>query len=203
MKQRICRSLPTLSSQDDRRLGFYAALWDEPTVVYDYRPGAKERSNYTEVVRAGAFLDSLKGETEVLATVDHDPGRTFARRSTGELILQEDPKGLFVSCWLPDNDLGNRVLADVKNGTLNGASFRFVPMRERWEGDTCELLAVSLADVCLTDKPAYKATQGEVHVRTSSVKINELFTRLRFVKLKARSINTLLDSRRLNEEKSI
>jgi HK97 family phage prohead protease len=180
MHERHIRTDPTI--REERRLGFYAALFDAPAVVYDFRPGEKQRSDYTEVIRPGAFTDALSGAGEVIANVNHDPGRTFAKRSDGSLLLQEDPVGLYVSCWLPDDPLGNSVLEDVKAGKLDAASFQFTPKNNRWTGDECELLAVNLFDVCLTARPAYPQTKGEVHLRTAD-RLRELFARLMLVKL--------------------
>jgi HK97 family phage prohead protease len=183
---RSIRSQPTI--RDNRRLGWYAAIFDTPTMVYDFRPGEKTRSHYTEVVRPGAFLEALKGQSEVVANIDHDDRRTFARRSTGELLLQEDKVGLYCSTWLPENTLGDAIKADVEKGRLDASSFKFSQEKDRWNGDECELLSFNLHDVCLTDRPAYESTRGEVHLRTFD-RCMELFARLKLVKFKLKRIN--------------
>lgn len=185
MRERSWASGPML--KDSRRLSFYASVFDAPTTVYDYgAPNTTERTAYTEIVRPGAFRESLQGMYEVIANEDHKPDRTFARKSDGSLLIQEDGKGLFCSTWLPENSLGNEILQGVKAGHITGGSFRFQPTVERWtDGPTCELLAVKLADVCITATPAYGATKGEVHVRTAD-RLQELFSRISLVKIKMR-----------------
>lgn len=144
--------------RDGRRLCFYAAVFDTPTVITE--AGKK----FTEVVRPGAFTRSLAAGGDVYACLEHDPAWTFARRSAG-LVLQEDARGLFCSAYLPDSAMGNQVLADVRAGRLPGCSFAFRTLSDRWtEGRAggqlpgCELLAVELVDVCLTKTPAYPGT---------------------------------------------
>lgn len=182
MRQRTTHSRFDLS--DSRRLSFYAAVFDMPTRVMDFKPGAKERSEYTEVVRPGAFADSLASGNEVIANRDHDANRTFARTSDGSLVLQEDPRGLWASAWLPPGELGDDIISGIQSGEITGCSFRFTPTRDRWDGDSCELLAVALADVCVTGSPAYPGT--EVHLRTRS-RLRELLARLALAKWKARA----------------
>ncbi len=188
-RTRSIRSRPTID--ENRRLGFYAALFDEPTTVYDFAPGESERRDYSEIVKPGAFGDALKSTDEIIANVDHDPQKTFAKRSTGELLIQQDPKGLYCSCWLPSDDLGDQIARDIASGSLDGTSFRFAPVKQRWDGVTCELESVSLVDVCLTASPAYKATKGEVHLRTkASNRVNEYLARLELVRTRV-SISTI------------
>lgn len=184
VRLRQSSTTPTLS--DRRRLEFYAAVFDVPAVVTDTMPGVEGKARYTEVVLAGAFSESLAGNREVLANVDHDASRTFARRSDGSLLLQEDPHGLYCSCWLPEDELGDYVLRSVKEGRMTGCSFRFTPVRERWlDGPRCELQAVDLADVCVTAMPAYPDT--EVHVRHDTRKHTDLAVSLfRLAKIRMR-----------------
>ena len=174
---------------DNRRVTFYASVFDQPTQVFDFKPGESVRSDYTEVVRPGSFTDTLAENRDVIANVDHDPGMTFAKRSDGSLLLQQDGHGLFASAWLPEGELGDGIINDIANGTITGASFRFKERSFRTEGDTVELLAVELEDVTLarSAKPAYPGT--EVHLRTKS-KAREWLTRLRLVEFKQRRLNT-------------
>lgn len=172
---------------ENRRLTFYAAVFDEPTVVKDFRPGGKERSEYTEVVRPGTFTEALRGQGEVIANVDHDRLRTFARRSDGTLIMQEDPHGLFCSAWIPEDPVGESIITGIGDGTLTGCSFKFQPTKERWAGDTCELLSVELIDVCVTGRPAYPGT--DIKLRTRDV-LADLLTRLRLVKIRNKILHT-------------
>lgn len=172
--------------QERRRLTFYAAVFDEETTIHERDQGG-QLVTYTEVIRPGAFSAALATDDEVIANLDHDPARTFARRSDGSLLLQEDPHGLFASAWVPEGEFGDSILADVLSGKLDGCSFRFGPVKSRTTNGVVERLQVTLADVCLTAFPAYDGT--EVHVRNKALqRVNFLFTKLRLLKIKARQV---------------
>ncbi len=172
--------------RENRRLTFYAAVFNEEIQVFDYAEPYKQRMNYREVLLPGSFHDTLKSDTEVVANIDHDKRRTFAKSSSGDLLLQEDEHGLFATCYLPKNKLGDEVYRDVENGKLNGASFMFATRSAKWvDGQLplCNLQSVILDDVCLTDNPYYPGT--EVHLRSNN-HWDDFFRRLRICKLKAK-----------------
>lgn len=165
-----------------RRLTFYAAVYDEPAKIREYDEQGKIRT-YKEVILPGAFTDTLASGNEVLATIDHDANQTYARLSDGSLVIQDDPHGLFCSCWLPDNDIGNKVYELVQAGRIYGCSFRFYPMEDRTQGDTVARAKVKLADVCVALKmpPAYLGT--DVHLRTAN-NMSFLIARYKYAKMK-------------------
>lgn len=173
--------------KDSRRLTFYAATFDQSARVYDRMPGATQPSYYTETIKPGSFKRTIGTSTEVIANVDHDPSLTFAKKSDGTLIMQEDPKGLFCSAWIPETPLGDSIIRDVESGELHGCSFRFEIEKARWVGDSCELEDVILHDVCVTGKPAYDNT--EVHLRTRNV-LKALMAKAGLVKVKSRILHT-------------
>lgn len=170
---------------DNRRLTFYAAVFDQPATVSD-PDGKGGVTTYREVIRPGAFAEALASNAEVIANIDHDPAQTFATRSTGELLLQEDPHGLFASCYLPAGEFGDSILSRVQGGELDGCSFRFTAVESRTEGDVVERLRVTLADVCLTASPAYPGT--EVHLRNKN-RATATRTKLRLLKLRGITLN--------------
>lgn len=182
MRQHQRHQLSRVKVEDRRRVTFYAAVFDTETVINE-RDQAGQLVSYREIIRPGAFAASLAAGDEVLATIDHDPARTWARRSDGTLVVQEDPHGLFCSAWVPDGEFGDRILADVEAGRLDGCSFMFLPQQDRRAGQLVERLAVRLADVCLTGSPAYPGT--EVHLRTD-LRMRQLLARLRLVKVRGR-----------------
>jgi uncharacterized protein len=168
--------------RDDRRLVFYPAVFNVPAVV------TENGETFTEVLRPGMFRRTLADPTaEVIANLEHDPAKTFARRSTG-LILQEDRRGLFASAYLEPSPLNDQILADVRSGKLNGASFQMIDQaggRKRTaptgpnELATDEVTDVVLVDVTLSaGHQVYKATT--VSIRTATV--SDALLRLRLVK---------------------
>lgn len=176
--------------RDSRRLCWYAAVFDVPAMVDDFKPGERQRTKFQEVIRPGAFSRSLQMPGEITGTVNHDRKRTFALRSRGELVLQEDKRGLFVSCCLPENPLGDMILAAAEAGQLQGGSFEsyVVPGGDVWSDDLCEVVNAPLIDVCiaLNDEPAYP-TGEPVRIRMADRHKN-LFRRLKMLRLKLNNI---------------
>ncbi|QEL18536.1 HK97 family phage prohead protease [Limnoglobus roseus] len=182
MKIRTLSSAPEV--RDDRRLVFYAAVFDTPATV------TENGETFSEVIRPGAFRRTLADPAvDVIADLEHDPAKTFARRSTG-LLLQEDPRGLFASAYLPPSALNDQILADVRSGRINGASFQFTDApggRRRTAAagpgglPTDDVTDVTLIDVTLSaGHQVYKATT--VSVRTAGPDLENLFLRLRLAK---------------------
>lgn len=178
---RIRTSHRPIEIRDSRRLCFYAAVFDSETTVCDLMPN-RQRTTFREVVKPGAFRSSLVNNNEVLATIDHDESKTFARRSTGDLILQEDRKGLFASAWIPETPLGDQLIKDVEAELMTGCSFksRIVEGGDIWQGDLCQVVEAPLLDVCITANPAYQATSL---VRMRTEKYKDWFRRIRILNL--------------------
>lgn len=137
---------------------------------------------FQEVIRAGAFRDTLAAPgRDVLALVDHDPGRLLARTSSGTLRLDEDAKGLAFSLDVPDTQLGRDVLALAQRGDLGGMSFAFKIRDEAWPAkNERELRAVDLVEISVVHAwPAY--TQTSVAARSLSQAAVEVARRRRFL----------------------
>jgi HK97 family phage prohead protease len=180
--QRSNRVRPEI--KDSRRLCWYACLFDQPAEITE-RDKNGQLVTYTEIIRPGAFTRTLSEDHAVVGNIDHDNGSSFATTTDGTLLLQEDPKGLFASCWIPEGEAGDAVIQRVLSGELDGSSFRFGSVKSRSNGGTVERLEVTLADVCLTANPAYPQTHGEVHLRSKD-RTAALLSRYRLMKIKAR-----------------
>lgn len=174
---------------DSRRLHWYAAVFDEITTIQERDRNGKVVS-YRESIAPGAFAAALAQGQPVVANIDHDNTRTFATTEDGTLLLQEDGKGLYCSCWLPEGEQFDRIIEDVIAGKLDGASFRFSPVKDRTNGDLVERLQVNLYDCCLTSHPAYPETLNTVYVRTNNERSRILFSRLKLVKIRSKSLHT-------------
>lgn len=134
-----------------RKLSGYAATFGAETRIADF----------TEVIRAGAFTQSLRTQTDILALVDHSPSRLLARTKSGTLRLFEDATGLAFELDVPDTQDGRDVLALAERGDLGGMSFGFrVPSGgDVWQGQRRELIQVDLAEISVVMAwPAYDKT---------------------------------------------
>ena len=140
-----------------RKLVGYAAVFGQETRI----------SDFTEVIRPGAFAASLKGR-DILALVDHDPSRLLARTKSGTLRLEEDSKGLRFELDLPDTTEGRDLLALAERGDIGGMSFGFTVQKggENWNGKRRELRAVTLHEISVVHAwPAYQGTSVEPRAR--------------------------------------
>lgn len=133
-----------------RRLEGYAAVYGAEAEIRDY----------IETIAPGAFRDTLAEGKDILALVDHDPGRLLARTKSGTLKLAEDSRGLHFDISVPDTAVGRDVLVQVERGDLDGASFAFATRAggEHWAGDRRELRSVDLHDISIVSMPAYAGT---------------------------------------------
>jgi HK97 family phage prohead protease len=116
--------------------------------------------SYQERIAPGAFRAALAGD--VLAMLDHDPGKVLGRTRSGTLKLSEDSKGLAFSLDLPDTQAGRDVQALAERGDLGGMSFGFrVPAGgESWQGNTRTLRAIDLREISVVQAwPAYPDTE--------------------------------------------
>lgn len=135
-----------------RRLEGYAAIFNSETRI---------GNRFQEVIKPGAFSASLSATSDILALVDHDPGRVLARTRSGTLRLSEDTRGLAFSFDAPDTTAGRDVLALAERGDLGGMSFGFSVRQggENWQGDRRELRALDLFEISVVSAfPAYPDT---------------------------------------------
>jgi Escherichia/Staphylococcus phage prohead protease len=148
-----------------RRLEGYAATF-----------GAEARiGNFTETIAPGAFAASLAEQNDILALVDHDPGRVLARTRSGTLRLAEDSRGLAFDLDIPSTSNGSDVLALAERGDLGGASFAFTVKRDRWDGERRTLEAVDLHEVSIVSAwPAYNGTVVNARARPDLRGSNEI-----------------------------
>lgn len=142
-----------------RRLEGYAATFGTPAVI---------GGRFTETIAPGAFSGSLRSPSDVLALVDHDPGRVLARTRSGTLRLSEDSRGLAFDLDVPDTAAGRDVLALAERGDLGGMSFGFTALDEQRDADRRELRAVELHEISVVLAwPAYDGTviQARSHIK--------------------------------------
>ena len=153
------RAATELRAAPGRRLEGYAAVFGIPASL----PG------FSETVAPGAFRSSLVAGRDVVALVDHDPGRLLARTSSGTLRLQEDGRGLAFSIDTAPTTLGNDVLELVRRGDVGGCSFAFrvPPGGDHWSAkDRRELRAVELVEISIVLAwPAYAGTTVAARAR--------------------------------------
>lgn len=145
-----------------RRLEGYAALFNVE---------ARIGGDFTETIAFGAFAGSIAGD--VLALVDHDPGRVLARTKSRTLRLSEDNRGLAFDLDVPDTSHGRDVLALAERSDVGGMSFGFsVPDGgDSWTGNQRELRAVTLHEISVVLAwPAYEGTVVNARSREAGLR---------------------------------
>lgn len=139
-----------------RRIEGYAATFNSEARL----------GGFVETIAPGAFRGALAGD--VLAMLDHDPGKVLGRTRSGTLRLTEDNKGLAFSLDLPDTQAGRDVLALAERGDLGGMSFGFVVPKggDSWQGQRRTLRTVALKEVSVVQAwPAYPDTELALRAR--------------------------------------
>lgn len=137
-----------------RKLTGYAAVFNTPAEI----------AGFTEVIKPGAFKDSLTGR-DIVAMVDHKPTKILGRTKSGTLRLWEDKKGLAYEIDLPDTTEARDLLVLAERGDLGGCSFGFtVPQGgQRWaQGKRREITHATLHEISVVHAwPAYSGTSVE------------------------------------------
>lgn len=134
---------------------------------------------FTETIAPGAFREALAGD--VLAMLDHDPGKVLGRTRSGTLRLSEDSRGLAFSLDLPDTQAGRDVLALADRGDLGGMSFGFTVPKggEAWQGNRRSLHRVGLREISIVQAwPAYPDTEIALRSLTAGAEASRRARRL-------------------------
>jgi HK97 family phage prohead protease len=116
----------------------YASTFAQPYEMHDAF-GA-----YSEVVRAGAFGQTLANGADVAYLANHG-GLTMARTASGTLDLSEDSTGLETLARVNEKrgDVRDLVLA-IEDGNVDQMSFGFRVVRQEWSPDYDERAMVEL-----------------------------------------------------------
>ena len=135
------------------RMSGYAAMWDREADGLPFR----------EVIKRGAFADSLGRGDDVFLLVNHDTDQLpLARRSAGTLSVAEDDMGLHVTAELdPANPRAAELASALERGDVDKMSFAFRVAADgstKTEYGVRELRALDLYEVSVVTWPAYNAT---------------------------------------------
>ena len=127
---------------------------------------------YRERCLTGAFSDSLRGDTELRADIEHDPRQILARTRKGTLGFHEDQRGVWATITMPDTPRGRETVEEVRAGNLDGMSitFRRKGVRDRFISDSGgpirEIEKAELRSVTLTSYAAYPQTNDTLILRS-------------------------------------
>jgi uncharacterized protein len=130
---------------------------------------SEDLGGFREMIRPGAFRESLSRGDDIRALVGHDSTMIIGRRSAKTLDIVEDERGLKVEIAVPDTTAGRDLLVSVRRRDLNTMSFGFSTVKDEWartnkDGDVVyrrELIQVDLFEVSAVAFAAYSETSIE------------------------------------------
>lgn len=132
VREGLLRSVPFQLTRADEMdadgltLEGYAAVFGQPTRIDSWE------GLFDESIRKGAFRKSIRERTPVLQ-FDHGRHPLVGSIPIGAIReLREDDQGLYVSARLSDNWLVEPVRDAIRDGCVDGMSFRFTVIREEW-----------------------------------------------------------------------
>ena len=145
---------------------------DKPAMIsglaVPFNAQSEDLGGFREVFKPGAFKESLGGD--IFADIEHDRTKKLARSSKGSLRFVSKRDGLHAEIDIPNTQVGNDALEDVRNGNLDGMSIAFANPQDSWKGKdqniVREIKSAELKAVTLTSFPAYKQTAGTLAERS-------------------------------------
>lgn len=145
-----------------RMLRGYAATFNAKTKIRSWS------GEFEEWLDPGCFAETLAKGTDVRALLEHDYRSLLARTGAGNLILEEDQRGLKFTMNLPDTQLGRDTYENVRVRNFTGMSFGFNPVKMKQDFDEKGRLirvshqSVDLREITITSVPAYPKTSVAV-----------------------------------------
>ncbi len=162
----------TSGSGDGLTFQGYAAVFNRSTTIDSWD------GPFEEIIRQGAFKRTLEERTPVLM-FEHGRHPLVGSMPLGVITTaREDKKGLFIEARLTDNWLIQPVRDAVRDGAVDGMSFRFtVPTDgEKWTErknqnkiDLRELLDINVPELGPVVFPAYEPTTASIRSLVESL----------------------------------
>jgi uncharacterized protein len=156
------------SADGSRTISGYAIRYNEPS---------SDLGGFIEIVAPGAVTDSLKTSPDVLCLRDHKQDILLGRTKAKTLELTEDSSGVRFVCKLPATSQAADLAASIDRGDLDGVSFGFTTVKDKWTSDASgnvirTLLQLQLFEVSPCSFPAYPSTS--VSIRSCPAELRSL-----------------------------
>lgn len=135
----------------------YAAVFNSPTLIESWE------GRFNETIAPGAFAKTIREGSPVLQ-FDHGQHPLLGSIPLGAITdLQEDETGLRVRARISDNWLTEPIRDAIREGAIDGMSFRFIPVKDEWEDERSDTPTRTLREVKLLELgpvvfPAYADT---------------------------------------------
>ncbi len=152
-------SLDRAAADDGLTLTGHGAVFNEWTTIDSWEGRFRER------IAPGAFKRTLANNgARVRLQFDHGQHPLIGSLPIGSIRkLKEDGRGLYVEARLADNWLVQPVREAIENGSVDGMSFRFSVVADRWDNEDSDLPERTITEVRLMELgpvvwPAYEGT---------------------------------------------
>ncbi len=123
----LTRSTDPNAEDDGLTFEGYAAVFNSPTRIEDHL------GTYDETIAPGAFKQTINRGHPVLM-FNHGKHPLLGMMPLGKITeLREDARGLFVRARLSDNWLVAPVRDAIRDGAIDGMSFRFETVKDTWQ----------------------------------------------------------------------
>ncbi len=175
---------------EKKTIGGYAVKYNEPTLIID-RWGDK----FLEEISSGAFDESLEKRNQK-ALWNHDNSKPLGSCKSNTLRFNSDTKGLNYDVDVPNNSWGNDAYESVDRGDVDGSSFGFIVLENKWSKVMYEdeeiykrsITKAELIEVSPCTFPAYDSSEiscrsfemvkKEVTTRTNELEVERLRTQI-------------------------
>jgi uncharacterized protein len=134
-------------------------------VAAPFNSKSVDLGGFVEIIKPGAFKQTLTDNPDVLLLRQHDAGALLARTTSKTLTLRESSKGLeFTANLSAKSTIASDTIDALQRGDLDACSFGFNvgPEGDDWanvEGQLVRtLLEVELHEISVVSFPAYKAS---------------------------------------------
>lgn len=158
------------ATADGLTLSGYAAVFNSPTTINE------RGKTFTEVIARGAFAKAINNRDKVVMQFEHGHHPLIGSMPLGKINeLREDDHGLYVEATLSDNWLVQPVRDAIRDGAVDGMSFRFsVPDGgDTWErtadGEVRTISEVKLYELGPVVFPAYADTAVAVRSALNAI----------------------------------
>lgn len=147
---------------DGNTLVGYAAVFNEPTVIDSWE------GHFVERIAPGAFRKTLRERGDLVKVLfNHGMDPSIGDKPLGKpTVMKEDERGLYVEVPLSDTSYNADIKALLRDGALDGMSFRMTVTKEKWDDptDARELPERTIMEIRLYELgpvtfQAYEATQ--------------------------------------------
>lgn len=149
------------------RIRGHAAVFNSPS---------EDLGGFIEIIAPGTFTNALRVD-DVRALFNHDSNYVLGRTKAGTLALTEDERGLVDEITPPDAPWARDLVASIRRGDIDGQSFQFRTVRDRWETREGKnfrtLLEVRLYDVGPVTFPAYPETDVQARALVAATGVDD------------------------------